>query len=608
MAEKIVQPMVPPRQTKRSFPFRLSLRYKLTFPVLVFVSLMLFLLFRTTYELVRDLVMERNEAKLLAITEVFADTLRVPIVLGIQHDLQAHIQAMDDRADVLEVRVENPYRELIATTRAFTRFPPDILKESFLGVRQVSPDTYAVGVMITAEDRLLGRLLVLFSQMGFAEDLKEIFRERLLVAGFMLILLALITAGVTWLAIRPLFHLKDTAQRIMAGDLDARARLYSSDEIEELGEAFNETVTRLATSLERLKSRSQALEESERKYRLTVENASDVIFVLDHQGNLILLNAGFSGCSRGELLTEGLALFLSLLSNESKEKFEEALDDVEKTKEAIMNIPMTFINRTNKEETHYLANLTPVLDFRGELKSVQGAMRDVTELRRIELMKESLIRDVAHELKTPAAKFQMVIDWFEKEISKDSDKGKYEKIIEILRNNADHLMRTISSIMDLSRLEAGMDHTTKIPLDIHEVMNQVYRDLLPLVEKKKLEFSLNLVKEPLMMHGDRDMLYRLFVNLIENAIKFTDSGSIELESRKINHRIRIAVKDTGIGIEQENLEKVFERFFQKTASAKGIGVGLTICRDIVALHQGKIWAESEGLDKGTTFQIEFPIM
>ena len=154
-----------------------------------------------------------------------------------------------------------------------------------------------------------------------------------------------------------------------------------------------------------------------------------------------------------------------------------------------------------------------------------------------------------------------------------------------------------------------MDHTTKIPLDIHQVVQQVYQDMKPLVEKnKQVKLELNLHQDVLMIHGDRDMLRRLLTNLVENSIKFTPKGTIEISSQKVNSHMRLAVKDTGMGIEKANLERVFERFFQKTASSKGIGVGLTICRDIVMLHQGRIWAESEGHGKGAAFQVEFPAM
>jgi signal transduction histidine kinase len=102
------------------------------------------------------------------------------------------------------------------------------------------------------------------------------------------------------------------------------------------------------------------------------------------------------------------------------------------------------------------------------------------------------------------------------------------------------------------------------------------------------------------------MLYRVFINLIENALKFTETGKITLTSRREDGQIHVEVSDTGIGLEKGDLDKIFERFFQKAPSVLGVGVGLAISRNIVVLHHGRIWAESQGLGKGTTVKVEFP--
>ena len=96
------------------------------------------------------------------------------------------------------------------------------------------------------------------------------------------------------------------------------------------------------------------------------------------------------------------------------------------------------------------------------------------------------------------------------------------------------------------------------------------------------------------------------MNLVSNSMKFTPKGKISLRASKHEGMVRVDVADTGIGIEKEFLESVFDRFVQKTASTLGIGVGLTICRDIVKLHNGRVWAESEGLDRGAIMHVELP--
>lgn len=594
-------------KSKSAKTFHISLRFKLAFPVLFLVILMMFIVSFTTYHTVRDLVFERHQSRLQAIVEVFSETIKVPLILNNQQVLLANIEWMAKRPDVLEIRVEDASGITMGGNQpAYADLPPNVVKSEFLGVYVVDKDTVAVAVPITAHRRRLGRVLILFSQQGLDEELQEIFVERFVVAFIATLVISLIISGLTWLAIRPLFTLKQTVKEILAGDLSARARIHSFDEIGDLADAFNEMLARLIRSLDSLRGRTEALEESEEKYRLVVENAGDIIFTFDPDGKFILLNRGFSGYLLSDLKNQGLPAFLSLHTEESRKAFQEALDSVMYEHKPVDNLATTHVHHQTKAEISYLTNLTPVLDHEGELKMVQAVMRDVTELKRIELMKDSLIRDVAHELKTPTAKFEMAVTWFENEIKTHHELGKYKQVVDILKNNTDRLMRTISSIMDLTKIESGMQRLDLVVLDLNSVLQEVAKDLDAICEQKHLKLKLHLSAKPLMMKGDRDMLYRLFVNLIGNSVKFTEIGSIEMKSERIENKIRVAVTDSGIGIEKEELERIFERFVQKTASAMGIGVGLTISRDIVTLHQGKVWAESEGLGKGAVFKVEFP--
>ncbi len=610
--QKFVMRSNPPQSKKEGFwslfpPFRMSIRFKLTLPVIIFVSLMVYLLFTTTFRLVRQLAVEKNTSRLLATAEVYGETLKVPLLLGNSADAREIMAWMAGRQDVGEVRLGDSHGRLIHSTNPKLEFPLAVQNKQFTGVYTISPDMYAAAVALKSEDRDLGRVLVLFSHLGFDLELKHIFIDQLIMFFAMMLLLALLTMGVTWLAIRPILVLKQTVEKILGGDLAARARIRSFDEIEDLGEAFNEMVTRLGTSLDRLRMRTEALEESEEKYRQIIENASDIIFTVSAEGELALLNRGFSGYPREEFFRQGFVLFSLLNKDVSRKQFDDALIDVCRTRRPVNNLSLTHLHCQTQEEIFYLLNLTPVLDHEGHLKLLQGVMRDVTELRRVEMMKDSLIRDVAHELKTPVAKFRMSHAIFEKELEQLQLKGRFQGLLKIMSNNIDRLLHTITSIMDLSRLESGTIQIDKVLLDLREVLLQVSQDMEPMVREKGLSFEYRPALEPLRVMGDKHMLYRLLANLVSNSLKFTLKGKIGLRAYRYEDMIRVEVSDTGIGIEKEFLESVFERFVQRTASSLGIGVGLTICRDIANLHQGRIWAESEGLDHGVIIKLELPV-
>lgn len=596
------------KQRSVKIPFRISLRYKLALPVLILVIFLLSLLFRTTFRTVRAVVMERNQTRLQSIAEVFAESIKVPLLLRNQEVLLANIQWMSQRPEVREVRVEDSEGIVIgggADPSTMTLLSS--LEKDFYGVRHFAGDTYAAVAPIQNEDEKIGRVQILFSQEGFEAELRYLFVQRLMLAFTMGLMLAGMISLLTWLAIRPIFNLKKTAQQILAGDLTARAQIFSFDEIQDLADAFNEMVERLAKSLDNLRTRTEALEESEEKYRHIVESSTDIIFTLTPEGELALVNKDISGHNREELIMEGMWLFLKLLTPESRARFDEALERVCQTKQSMINLSVEHVHKENQKPIFYLLNLTPMMDHEGNVKFIQGVMRDVTELRRIEMMKDSLIRDVAHELKTPTAKFEMALEWFGKELEKNNEKGKYDQILTIMKTNAQRLMRTIVSIMDMTKLESGMSKAMFEMLDIHEVLQMVFQDMEPLCAQKGLKLEKDFAGQPLKMRGDRDMLYRLFVNIIGNATKFTEAGSIKIKTQKSLGNIAIAISDTGIGLEKGDQEKIFERFYQKTAASVGIGVGLAISRDIVRRHNGRIWVESEGAGKGSIFKVEFPV-
>jgi len=587
--------------------WRIPIRYKLSLPVLFLVLGIIFFVLFTTFTVFRDMRVKNMEARFQTIAEIFSETLKIPLESKDSRSLKAYIQLLAEQSDVEEIRVEDTGGKIVGSSESESEFLPGLFyKQDFFGVEKIDADSYAAVAPIMIDEEPLGRLVIIFSQAEFEKELRKVFVEKFFVAFILVIIATLVITWITWLVMRPLTLLQKTARNILAGDLEARANIYSHDETQEVGEAFNKVVSRLVQSFEHLRARSQALEESEEKYRSIVNEVSDIIFSITPKGELMILNRGFSGYTREEILAEGLPLFFLMHSPGEAQKFQEALETIVRTKKPVEHLNTKQFHRLHHAEIYYQTNLTPVVDYEGKLRLIQGVMRDITDLRRVEMMKETLVRDVAHELKTPTAKFIMTTQLLARQMANNPEKEKFAPIIRMLSENADRLMRTISSIMDLSKVESGMSDIKKQELDLNDVLKLVTDDIRPLVEQHHLKLETRLSAVPLKMVGDPDMLYRVFVNLITNATKFTPDGTITVSSSARGNDVFAEVADTGIGIEPGNLQRIFEAFFQKTPSTLGIGVGLTISKEIVALHEGEIWAESEGAGLGSVFKVIFP--
>ena len=232
------------------------------------------------------------------------------------------------------------------------------------------------------------------------------------------------------------------------------------------------------------------------------------------------------------------------------------------------------------------------------------------ELRSLDKLKDSMIRDVTHELKSPVAQVQMAIDLWTGEVNKEkTDKEKVKRLNKIISDNIQRLKQNIQSILDLSVLESGRVAYQKENLNLEELINQITAGLKLLAEKKNLSLTTRVPDKLPEILGDRTEITRVISNLIDNAIKYSESGEIVVSALRRPRKIEISVKDQGIGIStpKGNYDKLFSRFFQERASSEGSGVGLAICKKIVNAHGGKIWIESAGKGKGATFKFTLPL-
>jgi PAS domain S-box-containing protein len=348
--------------------------------------------------------------------------------------------------------------------------------------------------------------------------------------------------------------------------------------------------------------RTQELAAEREHFQNIFDHASDGILVVNPEDtSLMEMNRAFediTGVAKEELVGRELRLL---------DASEEASLD-ERLRQVVEIGGSTMFEARIRTKSNRLVDLlihARPFPFRGRTM-VEAIVRDVTERKKVQEMKDTILQDVAHELKTPMSKMAMSIDLLERNLSKEHGEA-YGKFFEICHRSIRRLQHTIEGILNLSRLES---EALKMSMDVfalQDILMAVIDELYVFAQRKGLHVLNEFDREPILVHGDSEMVTRLFINLIHNAIKFTDRGSIIISAAKDARFAKVSVKDNGIGLEEEDLKKIFGRFYQKTPTYEGCGIGLTIAQKIVALHNGVIWAESEGLGKGTTMNVMFPL-
>ena len=438
----------------------------------------------------------------------------------------------------------------------------------------------------------------------------------------------------------PILYLTDATRRMSSGDLTQNVNINSKDELGELANSFN----MMARTIEK---RNEELQSSNIFMESMFDAIMDPMTVLDKEGNILQVNK-VAMDTYGENIV-GEKCYCIYKGRES------ICDNCPTMKSIETLLPATAEHYVKRDNKYVFIASYPILNKEGKLESIIKVVRDITEqkklekelqdytanlektvgertrdlkstneelkqrsieiekaneeLRSLDKMKDSMIRDVTHELKSPVAQVQMAIGLWTGEANKEKmDKEKAKKLNTIIDDNIQRLKKTIQSILDLSVLESGRVAYQKEDLNLEELINQVTAGLKLLAEKKNLSLTTRIPDKLPEVSGDRQEITRLISNLIDNAIKYSESGEIVVSALRRPRKIEISVKDQGIGLStpKGNYDKLFDRFFQERSSSEGSGVGLAICKGIVEAHGGRIWVDSE-VEKGSIFFFTVPL-
>jgi signal transduction histidine kinase len=237
----------------------------------------------------------------------------------------------------------------------------------------------------------------------------------------------------------------------------------------------------------------------------------------------------------------------------------------------------------------------------------------VTQLRELDRLKSSFLANMSHELRTPLNSIlgfaDVILEGLDGELTEFMDND-----LRLIQKNGQHLLHLINDVLDMAKIESGRMNLNPEKFRVHEILDEVTSITSTLASEKNLSlFISDRSNEQIEIFADRTRLRQVMINLVNNSIKFTESGKIELlVYQQDDARVMISVKDTGIGIPPDKLEAIFQEFTQVDSSTTrkvgGTGLGLPISRRLVEMHGGRLWAESTGdAGEGSIFFVELPL-
>lgn len=232
-------------------------------------------------------------------------------------------------------------------------------------------------------------------------------------------------------------------------------------------------------------------------------------------------------------------------------------------------------------------------------------LKSIRAEKNLELIKKELVANISHELRTPLTTSKGYLETLEEERLNEEARS----YLEVIKKNVQRLERIIRDLLILSELESRRELQEKEKVDLAEIARRVINQFEEAAKRKNLFLRLEVVPGLSVIEGDAFRLEQMLINLVDNAVKYTDKGGVTISLKEKEEEVLIMVEDTGIGIAPEHLERIFERFYvvdrSRSRRLGGTGLGLSIVKHIVKLHGGKISVQSrEGF--GTTFIVSLP--
>lgn len=450
----------------------------------------------------------------------------------------------------------------------FTQRKPVIVADTSQDERWVdiegtpNPPRSALAVPLTAGEDVLGVLFLYHDQIGYFDESH----------------LTLVTAA---------------ASQVASAISNAELYRLITDQAERLG-----TMLR------------QQREEASRNEAI-LRSITDGVLVNDTEGRVILMNAAAERILEARAaaaLGQDVRNFFGAAEPEGRERAVRAVNEMlapagggePRSTQTQLEISGRIISTT----------IAPVLTERRELLGLVTVLRDITREVQADRAKSEFVSTVSHELRTPMTAIKGYTDLLALGAVGELNEAQ-ERFLRIIQENANRLTALINDLLDISRIETGRIELSLGPVSIPELVQSVANSMRTQAEEKHLDLAYQVAEDIPAILGDKDRLTQVLMNLVGNAILYTDAGGrVEIRAERLDDALAVSVADTGIGIPPEDISKIFERFFrgesERIQQCQGTGLGLPIVKSFVEMHGGRIWVESE-VGKGSTFTFTLPL-
>ena len=587
---------------------KMSIQYKITLIFGIIIALILSCVYLYLNNSLREDIYQRIRTNLLRetlLTKSFLEKSPVKdsryqeideIADGIGKDLNLRVTIIDldgvvigdselDGKQLLEVEnhlyrpeVQNALKSGVGENR---RFSATIKKDMF----------YIASVYGKEKRKGIVRLAIPLLEI---EIISNRLKKTLAVSFLIAFVLAIIVSFLVSLFIsKPLREMAFAAKAIAKGDLSRKITAAPGGEIGDLAKAFS-------YMSEQIKIRIQEVTTSKTRLEAVLLSMFEGVMVIDLKGTILLMNQplkDFLAVKENPIGKRPLEVIRSI-------EIQEITDVVLRMKQGVESREISLLLG---QEKILLVHATPII----REDSLEGAVlvfHDITNLRKLEKIRQDFVANVSHELRTPITSIKGYAETLLNGALKD--KKNAGDFLKIIYSDSDRLAKLINDLLDLSKIESGKLNLVLKSCEIKPLVSQIVSRLEAQAKAKSLTVNIDVSKRVSNILSDEDAIAQILLNLIDNAIKYSsEKGKIIISAKEKGSFLQVDISDTGIGIPEKDLPRIFERFYRvdKAHSRElgGTGLGLSIVKHIVQAHNGEVFVRSV-LGQGSTFSFTIP--